>query len=125
MEESGLKSPEVSILLLDDPQITELNKKHLNRDGPTDVISFPMLDSTFPDPQPQVLGDVVISVETAARQAREGQCSLYDEVTVLLIHGILHLLGYDHEKSGSEGRRMRKKEKEILGRLREGEKKMC
>ena len=117
LEELGLKNPEISILLLDDPQITELNKKYLNRKGPTDVISFPMLDDSFPNLQPQVLGDVVISVETAQRQSLERQCRLYEEITVLLIHGILHLLGYDHEVSESEDKKMRNKEKEIFGKL--------
>ena len=112
-----LKNPEASILLLDDLQITGLNKKHLNRNGPTDVISFPMLNDSFPNPQPQVLGDVVISVETAVRQAGKRQCSIYDEVAVLLIHGILHLLGYDHEKSASEKKKMKTREKEIFEKL--------
>jgi len=104
-------------LLLDDPQITELNKNYLKRNKPTDVIAFPMRDDSFPNIQPQLLGDVVISVETADRQARKRDCSLYHEVTYLAIHGILHLLGYDHELSEEEEKRMREKEEEIYTKV--------
>lgn len=109
-----LQNPEVSILLLDDSQITGLNALYLKRQGSTDVISFPMLDNSFPAVQPQVLGDVVISVETARRQAQRARVTLDEEIQRLLIHGILHLLGYDHEASRGEGRKMRALEKEIL-----------
>lgn len=110
----GLQSPEVSILLLDDVQIAGLNAQYLKRQGPTDVISFPMFDNSFPAVQPQVLGDVVISVETARRQAQRARITLDEEIRRLLIHGILHLLGYDHEVSRGEGRKMHAMEKEIL-----------
>jgi probable rRNA maturation factor len=122
LEELELKNPEISILLLDDSQITELNKKYLNRKSPTDVISFPMLDDSFPNPQLQVLGDVVISVETAERQALGRKCRLYDEIIVLLIHGILHLLGHDHKESASKKKMMMHREKEIFKKLMEDKK---
>jgi len=73
------------------------------------VLSFPLADEL----QPSLLGDVVISVETAARQARRRHHSLCEELQILLIHGILHLLGYDHEVSRSEAIRMHRKEREV------------
>lgn len=118
----GLTKAETSILLLDDLQITELNEKYLNRNRSTDVIAFPMHDNAFPQVQPQLLGDVVISVETASRQAVEGRCSLYAEMTALLIHAILHLLGYDHAASDEQDRKMTAKEEEILKILTENKK---
>ncbi len=112
-----MQNPEISLLLLDDLRITQLNKDYLNRNRPTDVISFPMHDDSFPEVQPQLLGDVVISVETAARQALQNQCTLHEEILVLLIHGILHLLGYDHEQTAREKKRMQTKEKELLKKV--------
>ena len=117
LAELELQNPEISILLLDDAQITELNKDYLKRNKPTDVIAFPMRDDSFPNVQPQLLGDVVISVETAERQAAERGYSLYHEITYLATHGILHLLGYDHEVSEEEEKRMRGKEEEIFSRV--------
>ncbi len=121
-QESALTNPEVSILLLEDERIAELNAEYLKRSGPTDVISFPMHDGSFPDVQPELLGDVAVSVETAERQARRREVGLHEEMTRLLIHGILHLLGYDHESSAQEARRMRAREKEIFKTLMEDEK---
>jgi probable rRNA maturation factor len=99
---------------LDDRQIAELNRQYLQRDYPTDVLAFPMAGEPFMDIQPQVMGDVVISVETAARQARKRKIALEAELACLLIHGILHLRGYDHELSDIEKRRMRSMEKKLL-----------
>ena len=92
-----------------DPEIHTLNLQYRKKDKPTDVLSFPLADEL----QPQLLGDVVISVETAARQAQRRSHSLREELQTLLIHGILHLLGYDHETSRSEAIRMHRKEREI------------
>ena len=112
-----LSHPEISILLLDDRQIQELNRTYLSRDCPTDVLSFPMAEGPFPAVQPHILGDVVISVETALRQAEARQAGLHEELAFLLIHGILHLTGYDHEQGGSEQRRMRRMEQKLLKTL--------
>jgi probable rRNA maturation factor len=98
-------------------QITGLNKEYLGRDRPTDVISFPMLDNSFPNVQPQILGDVVISLETAGRQAVLGNRSIYEEVTGLLIHGVLHLLGYDHDISRKDYKKMKVRENEIFCKI--------
>ena len=121
-QESALPNPEVSILLLEDDRIAELNAEHLKRSGPTDVIAFPMQDGSFPQVQPGLLGDVVISVETAQRQARQRRVCLQEEMTRLLIHGLLHLLGYDHEGAAADARKMRSREKQIFKQLLEDEK---
>jgi probable rRNA maturation factor len=92
-----------------DPQIHTLNRQYRGKDKPTDVLSFPLADEL----QPLLLGDVVISVETAACQAQRRGHGLREELQTLLIHGILHLLGYDHEVSRSEAIRMRRKEREV------------
>ena len=96
-----------------DSEIQELNRQYRKKDKPTDVLSFPLADEL----QPSLLGDVVISIETAARQAQRRHHSLREELQILLIHGILHLLGYDHEVSRSEAIRMHRKEREIKAML--------
>ena len=105
---------ELSILIVDDPQIEVLNKKYLNRNGPTNVIAFPMRTGQFSKINPQLLGDVVISVETAAKEGKSAGNSLEERFTHLLVHGILHLLGYDHEKTDQEAHKMEKQSNEIL-----------
>ena len=77
------------------------------------MLSFPLAD----DLHPELLGDVIISVDTAARQAQRRGHFLQEELQILLIHGILHLLGYDHEVSRSEATRMHRKEREVMGIL--------
>lgn len=86
---------ELSILITDDSEIQKLNKQYRDKDKPTDVLSFSMIEG-LDDPQP-ILGDIVISFETAERQAQEYQVNLYQELLRLLIHGILHLVGFEHE----------------------------
>jgi rRNA maturation RNase YbeY len=89
--------------------------QYRKKDRTTDVLAFAMRD------QPVVsalLGDVVISVPTAQRQAKEGGRSLSEELAWLLVHGVLHLCGYDHERSDAEARRMKRREQEVLRGLR-------
>lgn len=105
---------ELSILIVDDPEIGELNKKYLDRHGPTNVIAFPMRTGQFNNIAPQLLGDVVISIETAAREGKVVGISMEERFTQLLVHGILHLLGYDHEKNKTQAYEMEKKSNEIL-----------
>ena len=105
---------ELSILIVDDPEIGALNKKYLHRHGPTNVIAFPMRTGQFKNIAPQLLGDVVISIETAAREGEIAGISMEERVTQLLVHGILHLLGYDHEKNKTQADKMEKKSNEIL-----------
>ncbi|MCE5194933.1 MAG: rRNA maturation RNase YbeY [Nitrospiraceae bacterium] len=107
----GLDKSELSILLVDDRKMKKLNKKYRKINKTTDVLSFPLDDRIF-------LGDIVISPETAARQAEENDCSFWDEMKWLIVHGILHLTGYDHEKSLYAERKMRLKEKELLRKMR-------
>jgi len=108
------KDGEVSLLLVDDPTIRKLNRDYRGLDRPTDVLSFALNEGDSPDPSPEMWGDIVISVECALRQAETYGHSFEREMTRLLIHGALHLLGYDHEISASEDERMRMREAEIL-----------
>ena len=105
---------ELSILIVDDPHIEVLNKKYLNRYGPTNVIAFPMRTGRFSNITPQLLGDVVISVETAAKEGKNVGISMEERFTQLLVHGIQHLLGYDHEKTEQDAHKMEKMSDEIL-----------
>jgi rRNA maturation RNase YbeY len=100
---------ELSLALVTDREIHTLNRQYRGKDKPTDVLSFPLADTL----QPALLGDVIISLETAARQAQRRGHSLREELQTLLIHGILHLLGYDHEVSRGEAIRMHRKEREV------------
>jgi probable rRNA maturation factor len=105
---------EISILIVDDPQIEKLNWKYLNHTGPTNVIAFPMREGEFSHLSPQLLGDVVISTDTAAKEAQNSDMSTEQRVKELLVHGILHLFGYDHETSDQDAQNMEKKSRELL-----------
>ncbi len=115
--ESVAKPAELSILLADDATVRELNRSYRGADAPTDVLSFAQSEGepfARPDSTAPHLGDVVISIDTARRQADEYKLTLGDEVAHLLVHGILHLLGYDHEQP-EDAAAMRLQEYEILG----------
>jgi probable rRNA maturation factor len=94
---AGREQAELSVVLVDDSTIQRLNREYRAIDRPTDVLSFPMLEGDFAGLQPELLGDVAISIPTAARQAKRARRSLEHEVAHLLAHGILHLLGMDHD----------------------------
>lgn len=96
--------------------MTVLNETYRKRTGPTNVISFPMRSESIPVIHPEMLGDIVVSTETALREAHEEGIGLEEKIDRLLIHGLLHLLGYDHEKP-KDARVMFKKEKELLTSL--------
>jgi probable rRNA maturation factor len=81
------------------------------------VLSFSLREGKFPHIQPNILGDIVIAVPTAVRQAAETGHTLSREIEFLLIHGLLHLLGYDHERGGEEARKMKRRERQLLKRL--------
>lgn len=105
---------ELSITIVGDRAIHRLNHDYLGKDRPTNVISFSLQEGEFGDLTPHALGDVVISADTAAREAETGGLNGYERLIFLLLHGILHLTGYDHERSGeAEARRMERKEQEI------------
>jgi probable rRNA maturation factor len=111
---------ELSILIVDDPQIEILNRKYLNREGPTNVIAFPMLEGDFSQISPQLLGDVVVSIETAERERINSGLSLEERFTQLIIHGILHLFGYDHEEDENEAELMERKSNDLLKFIESG-----
>src|SRR5439155_13474175 len=102
---------ELSLALVDNGTIAKLNRRYRKKPKPTDVLSFPAERAA--NGGPKLLGDVVISVEKARAQAKAGGWTLAEEIDRLLIHGILHLLGYDHERSRKEARVMRALEKKI------------
>jgi len=108
---------ELSLLIVDDDKITPLNEQYRGRTGPTNVLAFPMNEGAFADLMPHLLGDVVISVETCLREAQSTGISFEHHFTELLIHGILHLFGYDHEQSEEEEHRMATKSEKILHQL--------
>ncbi len=105
---------ELSILIVDDPEIATLNGQYLHREGPTNVIAFPMLEGDFADISPQLLGDVVVSMDTAQKEADIAGIHVDERLLELLVHGILHLVGYDHELSEAEAFRMDAKSHELL-----------
>lgn len=104
-----LTKKEVELIFVDDVQIKEINKTHRNKDESTDVLSFPL---DFPEAV--LLGSVIISLDTAKAASIELCHSLEEEVKILFIHGILHLLGFDHEIDNGV---MRKKEEELIEKL--------
>jgi rRNA maturation RNase YbeY len=126
----GEASAELGILFVGDQRMRSLNRRYRGKDRTTDVLAFAMREAFMPhgltsSPSrvqsrdasrltPDMLGDVVISVPTAWRQAKEAGRSLDEELAWLLVHGILHLCGYDHERSEKEARRMHRRERMIL-----------
>lgn len=114
-------SAEISVSIVDDEQIHKLNKQYRNVDRSTDVLSFPLgVDGVYDinnDTGAQLLGDIVISIEHAIKQAELYGHSLNREIAFLTVHSMLHLLGYDHEPGGLELVRMREKEESVLTQL--------
>lgn len=106
----GLKGREVSLLFTDNGRIRGLNKEFRGKDKPTDVLSFPMEDDI-------VLGDIAISVDKTKEQAEEFGVTFDEELARLIVHGLLHLLGYDHVKGGAQARNMKAKEEELMEAL--------
>jgi probable rRNA maturation factor len=114
----GSPDAELSIALVDDPGIAELNQTYLDREGPTNVIAFPMQEGGFPHIAPDLLGDVVISMDRTAAEAAELGVSFRDRFYFLLIHGILHLMGYDHETSTADEKIMEAKTDELFALIK-------
>lgn len=114
----GLEASELSVLLCDDARIQLINAQHRNKNKPTDVLSFPQAEFSRPEVPRKghnlaLLGDVVLSLDTAERQAKGRKRPLEDEVRFLLAHGILHLFGYDHA-TPTEKAEMTKKTRELV-----------
>ena len=135
-DERAPTDAEVSLLFVDEVSIADLNGRFLGEDGPTDVLAFPIDDDHVPpgrrpdeggrgpgssnepvDP-PIVLGDVVVCPAVARRQATEHEWTLDDELALLVVHGLLHLLRYDHAET-EETEKMQRRERELLDRFRE------
>ena len=119
LKDLGCDDKELSILFTGDEHISRLNRKYRNKEGPTNVLAFPMAGGPEPRVEMGVLGDVVVSVETACRESADIHEPLEETIDRLLIHGLLHLLGYDHEISFKEAERMEEEEKRIMRLMRE------
>ena len=133
LSEEGVRGlAEVSLIFTGEPAMAELNEQFMGKQGPTDVLSFPI--DVEPDPSgrlpdaggtgpgepptadiPQLVGDIVICPSVAARNALEHECSFEDEVALLIVHGVLHLRGWDHMVD-EEAERMEARERELLAR---------
>ena len=138
LEEEGVRAlAEVSLIFTSEAVIADLNEQFMGKTGPTDVLSFPI--DAEPDPTgrvpdaggsgpgdpsmpeiPQLVGDIVICPAVAARNALEHECSFDDEVALLVVHGVLHLRGWDHEVD-AEAERMEARERELLARHYRGD----
>jgi probable rRNA maturation factor len=112
LEAEGVRNANISVAVVDDATIHQLNRRHLGHDWPTDVITFPLSE-----PGDEVLvGEIVVSAEMAGSTAREAGVSAQDELALYLVHGLLHLCGYD-DKNPGESAGMRRREAEMLAML--------
>lgn len=108
---SGFQSAEISLVVVADPEMQELNRRFLQHDYPTDVLSFPLeQEGTF------LAGEIILSADTAIRESRKHGLSPEDELLLYAVHGMLHLVGY-RDKTKSEKRAMRAQEQEVMGLL--------
>lgn len=120
LESLGETGSALSLRLVNDRTIRSINRAHRGKDAATDVLSFPLAEGTASEPRPsapeRLLGDVVISVDTAARQARDYDATLQDELYRLLIHGVLHVVGHDHVEA-RERHRMEAEERRLAAAI--------
>jgi len=113
---------EISITFVSDADIQIINKKYLSKDNPTNVISFSLQEGEFGGINPEMLGDIVISVDTASSDAEKGHLTFDEEILFLIIHGLLHLLGYNHvNTSKANALKMKRKENELFHLLTESD----
>jgi len=105
---------ELSILFTSDEEIAHLNSRYLGRQGPTNVMAFPMSPLAKEEPDSPLLGDIVVSVDTASRESGISGETLLEAIGRLLIHGLLHLVGYDHEVSEQKAKEMDTQEKRLI-----------
>lgn len=123
LAEAGESSSDLGLSFIGDRRMRHLNRRFRGKDRSTDVLAFAAREACMPHVglrTPRPLGDVVISVPTAMSQAKEAQRSLDEEIAVLLVHGVLHLCGYDHERSKEEALRMQRRERLVrrgLGKI--------
>ncbi len=109
----------MTVAIVPDGRVQRLNRQYRRKDAPTDVLSFPSDDGDRPGPDGRYLGDVVIAAGVARRQAKDAGHSLQTELRVLALHGLLHLLGYDHETDDGQMSRLERRLR-ARGGLREG-----
>jgi rRNA maturation RNase YbeY len=107
----GFQNKDLSILFVSNKKITILNEKYFGRNNPTNVISFSYMDG-LPG---EVLGDIIISAERAEEEARSSGTYFYERLFALIVHGLAHVMGYDHEKDERENRKMKTREKKLMG----------
>jgi len=120
LDQCGVKDYNVSLLVVDDREITGMNSLYRNKKVPTNVLSFPFAegaDASLATLPVKELGDIIISVDTALRESIEYKQTLHERISWLIIHGMLHLLGYDHERSEKDAEEMFAKENELLNKL--------
>lgn len=110
---------ELSVLLTTDEEIARLNRGYLGREGATNVLAFPMSGGPAPEVESAMLGDVVVSVDTALKESASSGETLGQTIHRLLIHGVLHLVGYDHERSAEDAERMEAAESRLMAIIRE------
>ena len=114
LAELGFLEAELSLLFVNDRQIQTLNREYLRRDKPTNVLAFSMREGEFSTLHPHLLGDLVISVETAKRQSNRFGLDGAEMVILLMVHGVLHLIGYEHEGTKKGAREMTLKQRELF-----------
>lgn len=117
--QAAVSSPgpaEAALVLADDETVKKLNRDYRGKNRPTNVLSFPASDGTEPDGAPVLLGDVIVAFETADREASEEGKSLADHLSHLIVHGMLHLMGFDHQTE-EEAAEMERLEVEVLAGL--------
>jgi len=114
LTELGLLEAELSLLFVNDLQIQTLNRRYLHRDKPTNVLAFPMRKGEFSTLHSHLLGDLVISVETAKRQSNRFGLDEMGMIILLMVHGVLHLMGYEHEGTKKGAQEMAIKQKELF-----------
>ena len=117
LAELGLLDAELSLLFVNDLQIQALNQRYLRRDKPTNVLAFPMRKGEFSILHPHLLGDIVISVETAKRQSNRFGLNKMGMIILLMVHGVLHLIGYEHEGTKWGAREMAVKQRGLFRRV--------
>jgi rRNA maturation RNase YbeY len=118
LESLGFEDAELSVVLVSDRRIEQLNRDYRGRNRPTDVLAFSQREGGAEGFNAAWLGDVVISVETAGEQAARHGVALDHELDLLLVHGILHLIGYEHTRGPDEAAVMRRKQRQLLRGIR-------
>jgi probable rRNA maturation factor len=116
----GYTESELSVLIVDDVEMARLNEQYRQIGHTTDVLAFPMLEGEFGEIAPEMLGDIVISAQTAEAMSQETGTAFESVLDLLLVHGILHLLGCDHEAGPVEAKEMKMKTAELLAMLGHG-----